>query len=211
MKNIKTYTPKDWQLWVNIYIFINLALYGLWSGYNAWQEGRLDFVEVSFIVQNILMLGFILMRIEHKSINTNISHQLIALFAFFSGMAFMGQEPSGGEVANAISSWVIFFANILGAVALLNLGRSFGILIALRKIKTGGVYSIVRHPMYGADILLRIGFVISHFNTFTVLLFIVSTGAYVMRAIYEEKFLCQNPEYREYMKNVRYRFIPYIY
>lgn len=123
----------------------------------------------------------------------------------------MGQEPSDGEVANDISSWVIFFANILGAFALLNLGRSFGILIALRKIKTGGVYSIVRHPMYGADILLRIGFVISHFNAFTVLLFIVSTGAYVMRAIYEEKFLCQEPEYREYMKNVKYRFIPYIY
>ena len=211
MKNIKAYIPKNWQLWVNIYIFINLALYGLWSGYNTWLEDQLDFVEVSFMVQNILMLGFILIRIEHKSLNKNVFHQVVALFAFFSGVAFMGQEPSGGEVANAVSSWVIFFANILGAVALLNLGKSFGILIALRKVKTGGVYGIVRHPMYGADILLRIGFVISHFNTFTVLLFIVSAGAYVARASYEEKFLSQEPEYREYMKNVRYRFIPYVY
>jgi len=196
---------------VNIYIFINLAGYGVWSGYNTWVEGRLNFVEVSFMVQNILMLGFILIRIDHKAINTNIFHQLVALFAFFSGVAFMGQEPTGGEVAKSISSWVIFGANILGAVAMLYLGKSFGILIALRKVKSGGIYGIVRHPMYGADILLRIGFVISHFNIFTVLLFIVSTGAYVMRAIYEEQFLSQDPKYREYMQNVKYRFIPYIY
>ena len=196
---------------MNIYIFINLAGYGVWSGYNTWVEGRLNFVEVSFMVQNILMLGFILIRIDHKAINTNIFHQLVALFAFFSGVAFMGQEPTGGEVAKSISSWVIFGANILGAVAMLYLGKSFGILIALRKVKSGGIYGIVRHPMYGADILLRIGFVISHFNIFTVLLFIVSTGAYVMRAIYEEQFLSQDPKYREYMQNVKYRFIPYIY
>lgn len=211
MKPIQTYIPKNWQFWVNIYIFINLAGYGVWSGYNTWVEGRLNFVEVSFMVQNILMLGFILIRIDHKAINTNIFHQLVALFAFFSGVAFMGQEPTGGEVAKSISSWVIFGANILGAVAMLYLGKSFGILIALRKVKSGGIYGIVRHPMYGADILLRIGFVISHFNIFTVLLFIVSTGAYVMRAIYEEQFLSQDPKYREYMQNVKYRFIPYIY
>jgi len=211
MKSIKSYIPKNWQFFVNIYIFLNLAGYGAWSGYNTWQEGRLDFVEVSFIVQNILMIAFILIRTDHRSINTNISHQLIALFAFFSGMAFMGQEPTGGEVANAISSWIIFAANILGTVAMINLNRSFGILIALRKVKTGGVYGIVRHPMYGADILLRIGFVVSHFNLFTLVLFVLSTGAYVARALLEERFLSQEAKYREYMQDVKYRFIPFIY
>jgi protein-S-isoprenylcysteine O-methyltransferase Ste14 len=64
--------------------------------------------------------------------------------------------------------------------------------------------------MYATDMLLRVGFLISHFNLFTVIVFIVSTGCYVYRAILEERFLMRQLEYRDYMKRVRYRFIPFV-
>ena len=102
-------------------------------------------------------------------------------------------------------------SNTLGAITLLNLGRSFGILIAYREVKSGGLYSIVRHPMYGTDILLRIGFVISHFSWLTIFILVASSGCYVYRAILEERFLSKQPDYAEYMKKVKYRFIPYIF
>ena len=95
--------------------------------------------------------------------------------------------------------------------ALLNLGRSFGILIAYREVKSRGLYGIIRHPMYATDILLRIGFTINHCTPFTVIAFIASTGCYVYRAILEERFLIQQPEYREYMHRVKYRFIPFVF
>jgi protein-S-isoprenylcysteine O-methyltransferase Ste14 len=122
----------------------------------------------------------------------------------------MGQPATGSLVAKQISQVVIFCANVLGVATLLNLGRSFGILIAFRELKSYGLYGRVRHPMYATDILLRIGFLINHFNLFTVLVFIISTGCYVYRAILEERFLSQQPEYREYMNRVRYRFIPFV-
>jgi protein-S-isoprenylcysteine O-methyltransferase Ste14 len=100
---------------------------------------------------------------------------------------------------------------VLGVVTLLNLGRSFGILIAFREVKSRGLYGIIRHPMYATDILLRMGFLINHFNLFILIVFIASTVCYVYRAILEERFLIYQPEYREYMHRVKYRFIPFVF
>lgn len=211
MQNIKNYLRINWQFFFNIYIFLNIAGFAGWQTYSTWKAGLLDFVEISFAAQNVIMLAFILIRRKHKAVNLNFSHQLVALFAFFSGLLFIGINKTGGEVATEISSGIIFVSNILGAVTLLNLGRSFGILIALRKVKTGGLYSFVRHPMYGTDIMLRIGFLISHFTPFTIFLFTFSTGAYIYRAILEERFLKQDPEYKIYMEKVKYRFIPFVF
>ena len=65
--------------------------------------------------------------------------------------------------------------------------------------------------MYGTDILLRIGYIVSHFTTFSIVVFIISTSCYVYRALSEEKFLSTQSNYGEYMKKVKYRFIPLIF
>ncbi len=208
---MKEFIIRNKSMLLNIYLVLNLGGYAAWQTYNTWMEGKLDFVEISFAVQNVVMLIFILIRKQHKSIDKVVWHQIIALVAFFSGLLFIGQPSTGGETANTISKYIIFTSNVLGAVTLLNLGKSFGIMIALRRVRTGGLYSIVRHPMYGTDILLRIGFLVSHFTYLTVILFLLSTGCYVYRALLEEKFLKQNEDYSAYMKKVRYRFIPLVY
>jgi protein-S-isoprenylcysteine O-methyltransferase Ste14 len=131
--------------------------------------------------------------------------------AFCSGIFFIGQPATGGPLARRVSQGLIFSANVLGAVTLLNLGRSFGILIARRQIKTGGLYRLVRHPMYATDILLRVGFLASHFRWPPLALFSLSSACYVWRALLEERFLARAPEYREYMRRVRYRFMPGVF
>ena len=211
MSSVAESAKKHWQLLLNIYIFLNVAGYGIWRGCHAWQAGQFHLIDLSFAAQNVVMLTFILLRQEHRAVNTNILHQTVALLAFFSGLLFIGQAPSGGVLTSAVSSGIIFTANLLGLVTLLNLGRSFGILIALRQVKTGGLYSIIRHPMYGTDILLRIGFVVGHFNLFTIFLFTISTGAYVTRAMLEERFLLQDEAYQDYVGRVKYRFIPFVF
>ena len=45
----------------------------------------------------------------------------------------------------------------------------------------------------------------------TALIVAASGLCYVYRALQEEKFLAQWPEYREYMARVRYRFVPGIW
>ena len=208
---MKEFIIKHRQLIFNIYLAINFTG---WAGYNLYKSvdtGNLNYVEISFTIQNILLITLILIRWEHKGIDKSIINQTVALIAFLSGAAFMGQPASGGPIAMAGSKIIIFLANVFGIITMLNLGRSFGILIAIRKIKTGGLYAIVRHPMYGTDILLRIGFIISHLNWFTSIVFIISTSLYVYRAILEERFLVLQPGYKEYMEKVKYRFIPFIF
>jgi protein-S-isoprenylcysteine O-methyltransferase Ste14 len=202
---------RHWQTGFNIGLGVFfLVVIGV-ETHKTWRESRMNFVEVSFALQNALMIGLILIRRQHVAVDHNLFHQAVALVAFFSGIAFIGQAPTGGPMAQAASNAVVFASNVLGVLTLVNLGRSFGILIAVRQVKTGWLYAVVRHPMYATDILLRVGFLISHFNGFTAAMFALSTAAYVYRAMLEERFLARQAEYRSYMRRVRYRFLPGIF
>jgi protein-S-isoprenylcysteine O-methyltransferase Ste14 len=179
--------------------------------YKTWAEGRLDFIEISFGIQNIVMAFLFLIRTKHSLFNESIRDQSVAALAFFSGAAFMGQPETASGSALMLARAIIVASNTLGLVTLLNLGRSFGVFIAFREIRTTGLYALVRHPMYLTDILLRVGYLVSHFTTFVVVAFILSSACYIYRAILEERFLLNRPEYAEYLRKVKYRFIPYVY
>ncbi len=86
--------------------------------------------------------------------------------------------------------------------------------ITLRKLQTRGPYALVRHP--GTTTKLIFWFAISAcyagFWSLPYLLGFLGWGAlYVGRALTEERHLRQFPEYRDYMNQVRYRFIPGVY
>jgi protein-S-isoprenylcysteine O-methyltransferase Ste14 len=210
-KQLISYIKTNYQFLINIYLFVNFLGYTVYQGYLLFKNGTFNFIEISFILQNIVLTSVVIIRTPHKTIDTNLFHQLIALCAFFSGAAFMGQTPTANATLTQISAIIILTSNIIGIITLLNLGRSFGILIARRQVKTKGAYSLIRHPMYFSDILLRIGFVLSHLNTFTIIAFILSSACYVYRALLEEKHLSKSKEYQLFMKKVRYRFIPFIF
>jgi protein-S-isoprenylcysteine O-methyltransferase Ste14 len=205
------FLKKHWQILVNVYLFLNIAAWVVWRLHKTWTEGNLGYVEIAFAIQNVVFLTVILIRRSHQSIDRNVFNQFIAIVAFFSGLAFIGQSPTGGQTALAISKGIIVCALILSTLCLATLGRSFGILIALRRVQTGGIYGIVRHPMYAADILLRIGYIVGHFNWLTSTLFVLSSACYVYRAFLEERFLSRTPEYQDYMRRVKYRFVPFVF
>lgn len=196
---------------INIDMFVTFGLWSLWSIYQIYMKGNLNFVEISFVGANVIMAFLFLVRRAHKEFNTNIFHQTIALIAFCSGAGLIGMEPTGNDKTLLISTIIIVASNIIGLITLFNLGKSFGVFIAFREIKTRGLYGIVRHPMYFTDILLRVGYIISHFSLYTVSVALLSTACYVYRAMLEERFLSKQEEYADYMKKVRYRFIPYIF
>ena len=202
---------KHRSLILNIYLFLSFAGWGIWQTYQYHLKGTLGYVEISFAIQSLLVGVIILSRRPHQVFHTNLLHQMVAIIAFCSGAAFIGQPATGNPLAKHISQVIILTANMFGVVTLLNLGRSFGILIAFRELKSHGLYGIIRHPMYATDILLRMGFLINHFNLLTLILFITSAVCYVYRAILEEQFLMHQPAYREYMHLVKYRFIPFVF
>ncbi len=199
------------QRWLDAYLFLNALAWCGWQGYRLFREGRFGYIEAAYLVQTLLVGLLFLVRNPAKAVDDSLPRQAVAVAAFLSGVAFVGAPAATDPLLIDISRGVVFAANLLGIVTLSNLGKSFGVLIAFREIRTGGLYSLVRHPMYGTDILLRVGYLVSHFTPVTLILFGVSTACYVYRALLEERFLAAQPEYRAYMEKVRYRLIPYVF
>jgi len=82
-----------------------------------------------------------------------------------------------------------------------------------QKIIDTGLYSVIRHPMYLAAILIfcPIPLVLGSFYAF-ILCIIIVPFLLVIRIMNEEKVLQQNLiGYTEYMKKVKYRLIPFIW
>jgi protein-S-isoprenylcysteine O-methyltransferase Ste14 len=205
------FLKKHAQLIVNWIVFIGIGRWILVKAIAWEQAGELwQFVELAFLGHMILLLILVVVRTKHKAIDRNFFHQAVAMVAFFSGLAFFGEKTDDATLLLA-ARIVTSLALILGILTQLNLGRSFGILIAQRRIKTNFLYSLIRHPMYFTDILLKVGLLLkmpSWPNT-AVLLF--GVACYVYRAILEERFLAQNPDYCDYMKRVKHRFLPGIF
>lgn len=198
------------QMVMNMIVFFGIFHWMLVYTAPSFLSHQFDFVDTMFLFHNIVLVTLILVRVDHKSVDRNFFHQTIATIAFFSGLAFMG-TPTRNPLLLLTSRTIICVAMVLGTITLFNLGRSFGILIAYRKIKTSFLYSIVRHPMYLTDILWKIGIVLYKPSWFNAAIFAISASCYVYRAMLEEEFLSQQPEYREYMTRVKYRFMPGIF
>ncbi len=92
--------------------------------------------------------------------------------------------------------------------AKLALNRSFGIVAANRGVKRGGPYRLVRHPMYLGYFLTQLGFLASAFSWTNLGIYLVAWTAQILRIFEEEKFLSLDPEYREFMQQVRWRVLP---
>ena len=117
---IMTFVRRHGQTLFDIYLFLAFSVWAVWQTYQTWKDGRLNYVEIAFAVQNVVLVTLILIRRRHRAVDMNIARQAVALIAFCSGMFFMGQLPTGGATALAISDGVICLANVLGLVRVLS-------------------------------------------------------------------------------------------
>ena len=83
----------------------------------------------------------------------------------------------------------------------------------IKSLVTTGIYSKIRHPGYLGVMLAYFGISICFKNIPALAIAFALTILHVLTAIEEEKLLLQKfgKEYEEYMKKVRWRFIPGIY
>ncbi|MDR1887922.1 MAG: isoprenylcysteine carboxylmethyltransferase family protein [Zoogloeaceae bacterium] len=204
--------PVRWQRWLDIYLFLNVTGYFVWQGWRVFDERRLDFIEGVFIVHTAIFCLCFLLRAPARAIQTKIGHQAIALCAFYSGALFMGPETTQSPLLLQCSRYTLLAGMLLGIAALIQLGRSFGVLIAAREVRTTGLYGWIRHPMYLSDIVMRFGYFLSHPSWLVAMLLVVSSVCYIARAMLEESFLTSaSATYADYMRRVRYRFVPGVF
>ena len=210
MKSIPPYVHNHQQMLFNVMLFFVIGQYIVREIQVATVFIKPALIDITFFIHNVIFLAVILVRREYIQLDRNWFHWLISIFSFFSGLFFLKSSSSTGtiiEVADAITIAAI----VVGMAALLSLGRSFGIVPAVRKVRTGGLYHIVRHPMFVSDILFKIPLVLKYFTLYNSAIFILSLLLYILRAQYEEELLLHTQEYQHYKNRVKYRFIPYIY
>ena len=81
-----------------------------------------------------------------------------------------------------------------------------------QKVVDTGLYSIVRHPMYTATIILFLTMPLILGSIFSFCVFLLYPILIVIRIINEEKFLEKELNgYIQYKKKVKYRIIPFIW
>ncbi len=81
-----------------------------------------------------------------------------------------------------------------------------------QKVIDTGLYSIVRHPMYSATLLLFLSMPLVLGSIYSFLIFLAYPLIIAKRIKEEEKFLEKELEgYREYKQKVKYRLIPFIW
>ncbi|TVS88490.1 methyltransferase family protein [Mycobacterium helveticum] len=83
---------------------------------------------------------------------------------------------------------------------------------ARQTLVTGGLYGLVRHPMYAGDVVMMVGMPLALGSYWGLVFVIPGVAMLVFRILDEEKLLiAELAGYREYSRDVRYRLLPHVW
>ncbi len=120
--------------------------------------------------------------------------------------------PSGGGLtADSLTASISAGGLLLIIIGKATLGRSFGLMPANRGVVENGIYGVLRHPIYAGYLVTHVGFLLAHPSAWNLAVLAVSDVALMIRALYEERTLAQDPAYAAYMTRVRHRVCPGIF
>jgi protein-S-isoprenylcysteine O-methyltransferase Ste14 len=81
-----------------------------------------------------------------------------------------------------------------------------------QQVISTGPYALVRHPMYSGVIIMILGFPLALGSWWGLLMLIPGVAGLIWRLLEEERFLSRNlAGYTEYMTQVRYRLVPFVW
>jgi protein-S-isoprenylcysteine O-methyltransferase Ste14 len=122
----------------------------------------------------------------------------------------------GASLGRRIAGLVLFAVGVIIAIAgRVQLGSNWsnieeGQVFANQVLETGGIYRVMRHPIYVGDTLLLFGLELA-LNSWLVLAMFGPLVIFFRRALAEEVLLTEAfPGYESYRRRTR-RFIPFVY
>lgn len=179
--------------------FVNLS-------YQHWQQTQ-DVLPLGLLLVNSLLVYLFLTRRQSKMVSGRAFDWFAAIGTVFLSLCL---SPARSPFAwLRPSAAAVQVAGIVAMCAsLVSLGRSFGVVAAVRSVKSSGMYRFVRHPLYSSELLYYFGFLMANLTPVNALLVAgIFVGQYV-RAAAEEEILSSQASYRAYRRRVRYRFFP---
>jgi len=159
------------------------------------------------IISETLTTAFFVFRCNPKTVSTIPSDWVVAIIGSFAPLFF--RPATYGVLPQA--EMLIVLGTMLQIAGLISLNRSFAIVAAKREIKTAWMYRVVRHPLYASYFLIFGGYVLVHTTATNLIIYMITMAFLCIRAFREENHLSLDPVYRNYMLDVRYRVIPYVF
>ena len=183
----------------------------IFYGFLTWRliaSGLPNLQVWAVLVSDGTILAFLLIRRATEGISMRVDDWLVAVVGTSAALLI---EPAHPAIDATIGLTLMFIGMGVSIAAKLVLRRSFGLVAANRGVKKGGLYGLVRHPMY-------IGYMITHVGTLLVLpslwnlaVYAVAWTGLVLRIRAEERVLMQDADYAAYAKRVPYRLVPGVY
>jgi protein-S-isoprenylcysteine O-methyltransferase Ste14 len=119
-------------------------------------------------------------------------------------------EPGAPVAPTALTDFLALVSLAIAVFARLSLGRNIGFVPAQREIVTSWAYTVVRHPIYGGVFVSMAGAVLRGYSLRNLVVTAIGASLFVIKSFMEEEFLRQDPAYVEYMRRVRWRWIPFV-
>jgi protein-S-isoprenylcysteine O-methyltransferase Ste14 len=191
----------------------NLVL-AAYLGYNAYRAllaaGVWFPVRLAECLSAALLAVLVLFRSPAAAARWDVIAIVAVVVSNGHGFAFSEATPLS-VTAETVGRAVMTVAALWGAASRVFLGRSFAILPALRRIRTGGPYRVVRHPIYLSLVFYDVGFVVVHPSWWNAAVATAGIVAHVARVVLEERLLAQEPAYRAYCRTTPRRLIPFVW
>ena len=159
----------------------------------------------SILAVNALFLGLFLSRRPAESETPRLSLWLLSI----TGTALpLLLRPTDGAGFVGLGVVVQITGVFMIAAGLLSLRRSFAVVPGNRGIRDGGLYRVVRHPIYISELIALLGAVLVSPTLTNWSIWLCECGLQFARARAEEDFLAADPVYRAYRERVPYRLLP---
>lgn len=161
------------------------------------------------LISEGLGVAFILLRrpARHSDISP-----YAATVAFVGTAAPLLVKVAGHGLIPPLAGSVMMVAGLLMSIAAkVSLNRSFGVIAANRGVKRQGPYRFLRHPMYAGYAATQIAFLLLNPSLWNLALYALSWSVQLLRIRTEERVLLEDPAYRAYAAEVRYRLAPGLY
>lgn len=191
------------QAGLNIVVIVLLLLLAV-SSYRHFSVSH-SIASFGILLVNSLFLGLFITRSKAKCETPSLPLWLLATTAVALPMLLrptLTAEHWSPGYALQIAGLVMLVASVL------SLRRSFALVPGNRGVRDGGLYRVVRHPIYLSELTVLLGVVVANPTTANLLIWVCECGLQFFRALAEEDFLGADPRYRAYRERVRFRLIP---
>jgi len=181
----------------SIFAYINLKAFGVTKD--------ISYVLVAFNESLYVLLYAI--RRRPAATSTSVSDWGIGFSGSFIGTLL---RPAGPLIP-IVGATLIVVGTIVNIAGVASLNRSIGTVPAERKIKTHGMFRLIRHPMYASELCVLFGYLIANLSFANGAVVLCNTILLMMRIDREERFLSRSEQYRAYLARTRWKLLPFVY